>query len=71
MWLSDIVALDEDGRIGLGDAVFLHEWDARSDLVIDLGGTWLRVTEAPRRHRTPSVRLDAKHRFLAPLPWTR
>ncbi len=70
-WLLDVVTVDEDGRIGLGDAVAVHEWGVGVDLVLKRKDAWLHVDEAPRRHQGEVVRLDERKRLSVPLVWRR
>ena len=70
-WLIDIVGLDEDGRVALSDAAFEFAWDGEVALVLDEHGSWLKVTEAPRRHRGESAHLGGRNRLAVPLLWRR
>ncbi|MGI8810224.1 MAG: hypothetical protein ACR2KK_20735 [Acidimicrobiales bacterium] len=65
------MTLDEDGRIGLGDAVAVHEWGVGVDLVLKREDAWLLVAEAPRRHQGEVIRLDDRKRLPVQLVWRR
>lgn len=67
-WLHDIVAIDADGRVRLGDATASHGWN--DSLPLAVSNEECRLVVEPARSGR-GISLDVRGRLTLPLQWRR